>query len=135
MNISITKKLFISLVLLAFLIVGLFGLFHFTMNMNDGGQTHGCPLMNVATLCTMNPFTHIAVWQNMFISSFSKDIFSLLTLTLLVILFAFTPRGWGRGNKTPSLSVRTWCPISQIFITKNPLQEAFSSGILHPKIF
>lgn len=135
MNISTAKKLFIPLVLAAFLVVGLFGLFHFTMNMNAGGQMHGCPLMNVVTLCTMNPFTHIAVWQNMFIASFSKDIFSLFTLALLAILFSFTLRGWKRDNKTPSLSVHIWRPISQTLIIKNPLQEAFSNGILHPKIF
>ena len=136
MNISISKKLSTFLVLLAFLVGGLLGLSHFAMNMNDSGEALGCPFMNTPTLCAMNPFYHIAVWQSMFAASFSKEIFSLLALiALLGILFTFILRNFGLTGDAP----RSITPVRQILIRTfaviNPLQEAFSNGILHPKIF
>ena len=133
MSISTHKKILASLVLAAFLIVGLFGLFHFAMN--NGGDTLGCPFMNITALCAMNPFAHIAVWQNMFVASFPKEIFSLLAIAVLIVLFAFTSRSFWRSDQTALLFIRIRRPAPQTFIARNPLQEAFSSGILNPKIF
>lgn len=135
MNISIAKKFLVSVVLAAFLVVGIFGLSHIVMNMTAGDDALGCLFMNTPTLCAMNPFEHIAVWQSTFAASFSKEIFSLLTLTLLIVLFIFTSQHFERSSKTPPLLVRVWRRTSQIFIARDPLQEAFSNGILHPKIF
>jgi len=136
MNISTAKKSFTFLILLAFLIVGLLGLSHFAMNMNDGGEALGCPFMNTPTLCAMNPFYHIAVWQSMFAASFLKETFSLLALiALLGILFTFILRNFWLTGDIP----RSITPVRQILIRTftviNPLQEAFSNGILHSKIF
>jgi len=136
MGVSTAKKSFTFLILLAFLVVGLLGLSHFAMNMNDSGEALGCPFMNTPTLCAMNPFYHLAVWQSMFAASFSKEIFSLFTLiALLGILFTFILRNFGLTGDAP----RSITPVRQILIRTfaviNPLQEAFSNGILHPKIF
>lgn len=123
------------MILLAFLIVGLFGLLHFTMDMNNDGGASMCPFMNIAALCAMNPLTHITMWQNIFIASFPKEIFSLLAIILLTVLLVFTLRSFWHSSKTPPIFVRVLRRISQIFIARNALQEAFSNGILHPKIF
>ena len=137
MNNSAAKKLSAFLILLAFLVVGLFGLFHFAVNMNNGGEALGCPFMNTPTLCAMNPFYHIAVWQSMFAASFSKEIFSLLALiALLGILFTFILRNFGlTTGDIPRSVTRVRQILVRTFAVINPLQEAFSNGILHPKIF
>lgn len=119
--------------LVAFLTVGLFGLFHFTMNINNGGHTMGCPVTDMATICTMNPFTHIAMWQNMFTSSFPKEIFSLFALALLVIFSIFTLRNFWRDNKMSQVFKYMERFIILTSIVSDSLQEAFSNGILHPK--
>lgn len=135
MSIPTAKKFLVSVVLAAFLVVGIFGLSHIVMNMTAGDDALGCLFMNTPTLCAMNPFEHIAMWQSTFAASFSKEIFSLLMLTLLIVLFIFTSQGLERSRKTPPLLVRVWHHIYRVFIAKDPLQEAFSNGILHPKIF
>ncbi len=135
MNIFLTKKSFVSFILLAFFVVGLFGLFHFAMDMNNGGDALGCSFMNIATLCAMNPFTHIATWQNMFASSFPKEIFSLLALALLIALFAFTVRNFLRDSNVSQTLTPIQRLTTRISHTKNSLQEAFSSGILNPKLY
>ena len=136
MNISTAKKLSAFLILLAFLVVGLFGLFHFAVNMNNGGEALGCPFMNTPTLCAMNPFYHIAVWQSMFAASFLKETFSLLALiALLGILFTFILRNFGLTGDMPRSVTRVRQILVRTFAVINPLQEAFSNGILHSKIF
>lgn len=135
MNFSAIKKILAPLLLTTLLFVGLFGLFHITVSMNNPGQGMGCLYMDIASLCTMNPFQHIAVWQNVFTASFPKEIFSLIAFILLIILFAFTSWSFWRNSKIALFVARVWQFISQIFIVRNPLQEAFSNGILHPKIF
>ncbi|MDO8572604.1 MAG: hypothetical protein Q7S11_02410 [bacterium] len=103
--------------------------------MNNLGQDMGCLYMDIASLCTMNPFQHIAVWQNVFVASFPKEIFSLIAFTLLIVLFAFTSWSFRRSSKTALFVTRVWQFISRVFVVRSPLQEAFSNGILHPKIF
>ncbi len=135
MSITVVKKLFVPLVLAAFLIVGLFGLFHFAMNMNNSGDALGCPFMNITALCTMNPLVHITTWQSMFAASFSKEIFSFFALAFLIVLLAFGTRNLWCNRGMPHLFLRACRLIFQIFVTINPLQEAFSSGILNPKLY
>src|SRR3990167_7987427 len=132
MGVSTAKKSFTFLILLAFLVVGLLGLSHFAMNMNDSGEALGCPFMNTPTLCAMNPFYHIAVWQSMFAASFSKEIFSLLALiALLGILFTFILRNFGlTTGDIPRSVTRVRQILVRTFAVINPLQEAFSNGIL-----
>lgn len=136
MGISTTKKSFTFLVLLAFLVVGLLGLSHFAMNMNDGGEAPGCLFMNTPTLCAMNPFYHIAVWQSMFAALFLKETFSLLALIALFgILFVFMSRNFWLTEDVSRSVIRVRQTRIQTFVINNSLREAFSNGILHPKIF
>lgn len=96
----------------------------------------GCPFMNDGqpVLCTMSPLEHIEAWQDMFVAIPNVEIALLLSLILLSA-FAFyrLPQKW------PSFSIQ----LFQISPTYSPrairvnsyITEAFSNGILNPKLF
>lgn len=135
MNTLTAQKSLVFLILAAFLVVGLFGLFHFAVDMN-GGDSYGCPFMNIAALCALNPLGHIAIWQNTFTSTSSEEFFYTLTLlVLLVILFIFTLRNFLPNGGVSRVVSRIWKTFTLELLSGDSLQEAFSNGILHPKIF
>lgn len=121
----------------ALLLVGTFGLGHSGI-MEADGQMSNCPLPGMATACKMGLLEHIAAWQNMFVASLHKDIPLLLVLLLLAMLLAFSAANLSRPKRKPlsiyahSLRARSRIDIPIII---GPLQEAFSNGILNPKIF
>lgn len=95
----------------------------------------GCPFMNdgVPVLCTMSPLEHIEAWQDMF-TAIPVTFAILLCITLLVFFapylhsFKWSPPLRSRFRFTAPYT--TSKPIFQSYI-----QEAFSSGILNPKLF
>lgn len=121
--------------MIALLTAALFGLFYFVADTNNSGSALGCPFMNTPTLCAMNPFEHIAVWQNMFAASIPGKTAFLFALALVIALVASLVRNFERADQAVLLFVRPHRSISQKSIARNSLQEAFSGGILHSKIF
>ena len=105
------------------------------MNMNSGGQMTNCPTMGTAAICQMNPLEHIAAWQNLFI--FTPNQNNILTLLLLLLAATFWFLRMFVRYAISSLNIfppgRHYARASASFRT--PLQELFSNGILHPKIF
>jgi hypothetical protein len=94
----------------------------------------GCPFMNdgVAVLCTMSPLEHIEAWQDMFLA-IPVTFALLLCLTLLfVVAFIHSPK-WS----PPRLRALEFTPLytTQKLSFQSYIQEAFSSGILNPKLF
>ena len=95
----------------------------------------GCPFMNdgVPVLCTMSPLEHIEAWQDMF-TAIPVTFAILLCLTLVVFFAPYLHSfKWSlplrhRFRFTPLYSISR--PVFQSYI-----QEAFSSGILNPKLF
>lgn len=89
-------------------------------------------------LCQMDPLEHIASWQSMFTAIPNQGDVVLLLLALLALalgaLFIRSFRNIPLPQppavlQTPFLYYKRHIPII------HPLQEALSSGILHPKIF
>lgn len=129
------KKTFTPLIMAAFLIAALFGLLYFSMDLNNGGAVLGCPFMDTPALCAIDPIGHIAEWQNMFAASFSKELSPSFILALLLFFFVFIFRNLLRSGTLIPIFTRGEYPPTRAPTTANPLQEAFSNGILHPKIF
>lgn len=94
--------------------------------------TH-CPLMGMDTICQMNPLEHIAAWQQMFASVLANNTSSILLL--LISFLAFSLQRFRRLLAAPVLAHQVPSLRARTLVNYNPLQEAFSSGILHPKIF
>ena len=124
---------FIFAVLLGAMFVSLF---HMSTVMDMADSMSGCPYMtHEAVLCPMNLLDHIEAWK----ASFASIVPMLFTLWgCLIITFVIV-------SVAPHLvgKVRLWLlkvPIYRDqghlydFIVR-PLQELFSRGILHPKLF
>lgn len=140
MKASLTKasKTLLVLGLIAFLLVGFFGLSHSSMAMGeDGNMTmSNCPFMSgQAVVCNMNPLEHIAAWQNMFTSIPQQDVATLLLLLLASLALVFIWTGQKRSSVTDSLQTPQYVRIKEYIPIANSLQELFSNGILNPKLY
>jgi len=129
---TIVRHLF-ALGAVAFLFMSFLGLSHAVMDRH--GEMMNCPFMNTGVLCQMTPFQHLSAWQSMFTQVSLKEILNTSTLVLLSFLLAVLLRSLWHRYKFPlrrnlGLGSRT---IS-IFIP-DLLTEAFSAGILNPKLF
>lgn len=121
-------------IVLAVFTVLLFGIFGFGLGMDMNSPTAICPFGgHSVSICKMNPMEHIQEWQSMFTTLPVKD-----TLALLSILFALLTLLKPRYRfSIPSLPQLNYVPPS--YVNRIPifdhLKEAFSNGILNPKIF
>lgn len=127
------QKISISIALVAFLALGVFGLANFGMTMSADGHMSGCPFMGMAAVCQMNPFEHISALQNMFLTTAAENTLALLLLTIIATV------GWIGNIFGFRLYPEVRAPLLRrlpIFsFTKSSLEEAYSNGILNPKIF
>lgn len=105
--------------------------------MGSMGQAARCPFSGHSiSICKMNPLEHIEEWQSMFTMIPTKDALSFLSV-LLALLALLAIGAW----KKFSIHDQPWPEIyiDPFYLRKyqifNPLQEAFSNGILNPKIF
>lgn len=115
----------------------LFGLSQMSMNMSTMDGKANCPFGGHSmAICQMNPMEHIQEWQSMFTALPAKDGLTILSallslLALLALRFLNTPSLF----KKPRLEQY----VNPFYLNRapifNPLQEAFSRGILNPKIF
>lgn len=115
----------------------LFGLSQMSMDMSTMGGKANCPLGGHSmAICQMNPMEHIEEWQSIFTMLPAKDALSILfallsLLALLALRFLNTPSLF----KKPRLEQY----VNPFYVNNvpifNSLQEAFSRGILNPKIF
>jgi len=138
-----TKNLFNFFLILgisAFLAIGVFGMSYSSdMKMKDDGQMSGCIFDGRAEICLMTFAEHLSRWQGMFtaipqkadllvllfalISAIGVLVFSILKQNQLLLLKYFSDR-WRLYLKQN--------PHIPFF---DPLREAFSQGILNPKIY
>jgi hypothetical protein len=95
----------------------------------------GCPFMNdgVAVLCTMSPLEHIEAWQDMFLAI---PVTSIILLCIVALAFA-VPFLYSPKWSPPRLRAFEFTPLytTQKLSFQSYIQEAFSSGILNPKLF
>lgn len=132
-----TAKKFMGLFSLLLLLVSFgFAYFHTQSMSATDIPMPGCPFMNDSkpVLCTMSPLEHIEAWQDMFTAIPTTEILLLLSL-LLFSLFTLhrLPSKWPQSilqtfyipqpYRTPRLSFGSY------------LAQAFSDGVLNPKLF
>ncbi|HEY4474068.1 MAG TPA: hypothetical protein VI957_02820 [Candidatus Paceibacterota bacterium] len=105
-----------------FILVAVFGLpFTFTNSIH----MEGCPFMaGMTALCTA-PLTHIAHWQTAFAAVVIELLLAASLLLVAVLYIHIRPPPY------------VLAPVFQLhrILSARPLQEAFSNGILNPKIF
>ena len=140
MTVTFTKtaKSLLVLGLVAFLLLGFFGLFHSSMAMGENGNMTiwNCPFMSgQAVVCNMDPLEHIAAWQSMFTSIPSQTGSTLISMLLAALALAFLwTHLWRPPIDRTVVSTRLFIRRNYISLT-SPLRELFSSGILNPKLF
>ena len=129
-------KLPIALAVFAMLLFGFSGFGMMGMDMNS--PMVNCPFGGHSmSICKMNPMEHIQEWQSTFTTLPAKDALSSLLSILLALLALLGLRFFRKF----SLHDQPWPEvyISPFYLRKrqifDPLKEAFSSGILNPKIF
>jgi len=139
---SASAKTFVSILLAAFLAVSFLGVAQADMAVeSDGQMSSGNCFMPGMTevLCQMNPLEHIAAWQNMFTAIPSQNDILLLLASLLALAFGalyIVRRSTAPPKVSVSLSQRALFAYYKRHVPiVHPLQEAFSNGILHPKVF
>ena len=122
---------------ISFLFMSSFGLSHFSMHMGIDGKMSmdDCPFMIGTSLCTMNPFEHISLWQSMFIALPHQNSVVLYVLLLSVFIFYHIYFRYLFSPPQNILSVTLSRLYQATFISTSYLHEAFSSGILNPKLF
>lgn len=112
----------------------IFGFFQLEFGMNVNKSMANCPFnAHSEAMCQMNPMEHIQEWQNAFTVLPTKNIVSMFLFILAFILigrFAFSNRFL--VQKSSFLFLKNIINSFRIF---NPLKDAFSNGILNPKIF
>ena len=133
MNIFASQTLAKRVLIVAFIVlflIAVLGLSHFGMNMNADGTMSECPYMGVPTLCTMDIFEHLTMWQQLF----SSVIPQFMTLILL-LLIAFPLRGLFNDLFTYKPPIARPVFYRREFTIIDSLKLAFARGLIHPKIF
>jgi hypothetical protein len=115
-----------------------FGLSQFGMATDINGNDVRCPFSGHSmSICITNPTEHIQEWQSMFtLLPAQSDV--LLALFALILLIAFTTlkyRSKFSLHNAPLVLSRLRSILRDSFQIFDPLKEAFSSGILNPKLY
>ena len=127
-------RLALAFVLVAFLLLGTFGLSHAGMTTGMDGQMTDCPFSPGVAICSMSPLEMISASKSLLTTlPQQKDVFSLFMLLLAAALaFAVFWRPFISPRPVLSYVLR---PRREYIPFHNPLQELFSNGILNPKLF
>ncbi|KKQ76788.1 MAG: hypothetical protein UT61_C0011G0019 [Candidatus Woesebacteria bacterium GW2011_GWA1_39_8] len=130
-------KIVFLLSVAALLWFGTFGLMYHMSEMKQDAQMSGCLFDGQSEICTMNFSEHLSSWQSAFTSlptnTVLLSLLALATFSLLIMAFWRDPlfEFYERAVYRWKLYIKHFSQI-QIF---NSLREAFSQGILNPKIY
>lgn len=104
------------------------------MDMDMASNSSGCPFMtHEATLC-LNVLDHVGAWKSAFLAAVPGFTLLLSILATAVVLLTIAPNLLTRQTYRIPLPSRDFVERVYTF-SYRPLQELFSSGILHPKLF
>ncbi len=133
---TLSAKIIFSVVLIAFAGFSLFGLAATLVAMQNGMAN--CFLANDMAVCNMGINQHINIWNTIF-NSLLPTLITLGLFLFAALLLLFLPvHAFGNASLLlQSLDLRGFLyrrenPHGSIF---NSFQEAFSQGILNPKIY
>lgn len=136
---KISKFITLFVLLSLFFIVG-FGLSHsLGMEMRDNGTMGGCMFDGQAAICPMTFAEHLSKWQDMFTVIPQK---SIILIQLLVLISTFAIVAFALRQHLLLSLFSYFSERWKFYIKNNPnlalfdrLREAFSQGILNPKIY
>jgi hypothetical protein len=118
------------LALVAFAGGALLSLAFLGMAVHEGPGMPGCPLMPAqAVICTMTAMDHIAAWQAMF-----TGLPQIASLALLALLAAYLLRPLALAYAPPQTAQPARL-VRESSLLSSPLEQLFSRGILHPKLY
>lgn len=142
MEIAANKKIsrfIMGFMLIAFLSVAFFGVSQtMGMEMRSDGTMGGCLFSGMEEICEMSFTEHLTEWQSMFTTTVTQNAFTLILLLLLAVVFVAVGIFKRNLHLLSSFHATRWRlylrynPELSLF---NPLKEAFSQGILNPKIY
>jgi len=119
----------------AFLLVGFLGVYHMSMAMGDDGRMDNCPFARGDMICTMTPLDHVTMVRSLLTAlpqeknALASIVLDASVLSLFVLFFI-------RLLAPPNLLLARNRSLTQEYVPLgNFLQEAFSRGILHTKVF
>ena len=129
------SEIVFSLGVLAFLFAGLLGVHHMNMAMDADGSMDNCPFALDGVICTMTPFEHIRIVRSLLTAlSQQRDALGYLafivlatSLFVVVVMRVFVP--------PKLLYAHNYAFIRENVPSGDFLQEAFSGGLLHTKVF
>jgi hypothetical protein len=144
MKSAATKNILNFLLILgisAFLVVGIFGMsLASDMKMKSDGTMGGCLFDGQAEICPMTIAEHLSRWQSMFAAiptkaDFLITLFALISAVGSLLLFSLRRRWLLLVFSRLSDRWRFYLKQNPNISLFNPLREAFSQGILNPKIY
>lgn len=110
-------------------------LFHISMGMDMMATGSDCLYMShQETLCPMNVLDHLGAWQSVFLSVI-PSIVLLMVAASAVSLAVFTLPHLLSPKPSPIPILYRQLRERTYSFTQRFLQELFSNGILHPKVF
>lgn len=120
---------------IVFLSVLSLSLFHMPAGMEMTGSMSGCPFMgHEETLCSMSVVDHIGAWKSAFLATIPGLTLLLSALAAAVVIFTVAPNLLLKQRyRVPIIPKEI---VERVYtFSHRPLQELFSRGILHPKLF
>jgi len=129
-------KILAGTILALFLGIMFVSLFHMSGGMDMSHSMSDCPFIaDQEVICAMNLGEHISAWKSLFFNLILSAFTLLLSLGVVLLIVSSAPH----LLKKPILYQ---IPIRWSYIqhktytyTVRSLQELFSNGILHPKLF
>jgi len=130
----VAKILSFSL-LIFFLGTMFFSLFYMSMGMDISGSMTDCPFMERGeVICPMNLADHIGAWKSAFLSTVPTLTLFLAVAGVAILVASIAPNLF-RKTRYSSPPLTRWLQTRTYTFSYRPLQELFSNGILHPKLF
>lgn len=117
-----------------FLGVLFLSLFNMSMNMDMSGNTSGCPFMTPEVALCSNVLDHIGAWKSAFLTTIPGFSLFLSILIATLVLSTVAPNLVFKQTYKAHFLSREFLQRIYSFSYRR-LQELFSSGILHPKLY
>ncbi len=123
-------------IILTFLLGAMFvSLFHMSADMDMSGGMSDCPFMShEEVLCPMNLADHIGAWKSVFLAVTPTIVLLLVVAGAIAFVATTAPHLFVSRCKPIPILYRHLRERTYTFAYRS-LQELFSNGVLHPKLF
>lgn len=125
-------NIFLGVALMSLLAFGTFGMLNMGMDMQMDGSMSPCPFSVGTSVCTMTPLAHLAASQSFFTTLVTYG--DVLTLLALLAFAIYASAVFWKPHAPPLVFAYARIRRRE-FMPRSHLQEAFSNGILNPKVF